>query len=70
MSGWTHPLGGFFVFLHITKIYVEALALDCERNVLDADLVIAILDGPDTDSGTSVEAGMKYYRRASLGRTD
>lgn len=35
------------------------LAVDCQNKALAADLVVAILDGPDADSGTSMEAAMK-----------
>ncbi|WP_320041353.1 nucleoside 2-deoxyribosyltransferase [uncultured Desulfobacter sp.] len=33
---------------------------DCLKMVEKADIVLAILDGPDADSGTSVELGYAY----------
>ena len=33
---------------------------DCLNMVDEADIVVAILDGPDADSGTSVELGYAY----------
>ncbi len=34
------------------------LAENCRKGVEDADIVVAVLDGPDPDSGTSVECGI------------
>ena len=33
---------------------------DCLKMVDEADIVVAVLDGPDADSGTSVELGYAY----------
>lgn len=39
---------------------------DCLKMVEDADIVLAILDGADTDSGTSVELGYAYAMKIPI----
>lgn len=39
---------------------------DCLTMIDQADLVIAILDGPDADSGTSVELGYAFARQKPI----
>jgi len=39
---------------------------DCLKMVDEADIVVAVLDGPDADSGTSVELGYAYSVRTPI----
>lgn len=39
---------------------------DCLKMVDEADIVVAVLDGPDADSGTSVELGYAYAIKAPI----
>lgn len=39
---------------------------DCIRMVQAADVILAILDGPDADSGTSVEVGYAYALKKKI----
>jgi len=41
------------------KLDFQALAENCRSQAVGSDLVVAILDGPDPDSGMSMEAGFK-----------
>ena len=34
----------------------------CMKSMVDSDVVVAVLDGPDVDSGTCVEIGYAYAR--------
>jgi nucleoside 2-deoxyribosyltransferase len=45
---------------------------DCLKMVADCDVVVAVLDGPDADSGTCVELGYAYalHKRIVGIRTD
>jgi nucleoside 2-deoxyribosyltransferase len=45
---------------------MEGIAEQCYRQVVASDVVVAVLDGADSDSGTSVEVGIKIgHRRAT-----
>ena len=44
------------------------LAEQCKRQVIQSDVLVAILDGPDTDSGTSMEIGIKIASRMLTGK--
>ena len=46
-------------FLHLEN-GMKLVFEDCLKMVAEADIVIAILDGPDADSGTGVELGYAY----------
>lgn len=50
----------------------DPLVEDCENQAVTSDIVVVVLDGPDTDSGASVEYGMaRQARRCTVGvRTD
>lgn len=37
----------------------DAIARDCHIQAIDSDVVVATLDGADSDSGTSLEVGLK-----------
>ncbi|HRY77069.1 MAG TPA: nucleoside 2-deoxyribosyltransferase domain-containing protein [Candidatus Paceibacterota bacterium] len=37
----------------------DAIAKDCQEQAIEADVMVAVLDGPDSDSGTSLEVGLK-----------
>ncbi len=39
---------------------MKLISEDCLKMVDEADIVVAVLDGPDADSGTSVELGYAY----------
>jgi len=41
------------------KMDFDSLSRDCRNKALESDVVVVVLDGPDTDSGTSLEAGLK-----------
>ncbi len=42
---------------------LAAIAELCYRQVNECDVVVAVLDGADADSGTSLEVGLKISRR-------
>ncbi len=51
-------------FIHGQKIDMDGIADSCVENAESYDVAIAILDGPDADSGTCVEiAYRKGYNR-------
>jgi len=59
------------------SIYGQPNSLDlvfenCLQSIKKSDLIIAVLDGPDVDSGTCIEIGYAYaYKKPILGiRTD
>lgn len=37
----------------------DMLAHQCEKQAISSDIVVAVLDGPDPDSGMSLEVGLK-----------
>lgn len=41
----------------------DAIARDCHIQAIDSDVMVAILDGADSDSGTSLEVGLKIQDR-------
>lgn len=47
---------------------LDALAKDCMKNSMECDVGIYNLDGPDVDSGTSVEAGGKIAIKKKTGK--
>ena len=44
----------------------EGIAEQCYRNSLECKVMIVVLDGPDSDSGASIEAGLKIGTRRAL----
>jgi nucleoside 2-deoxyribosyltransferase len=48
------------------KVDAKAIAEHCFRQSVQCDVMIAILDGPDSDSGTSLEAGLRIGQRRAL----
>jgi nucleoside 2-deoxyribosyltransferase len=59
-------------FVEDSKMDFDAVVRDCIEQIDRTDLVVAILDGSDSDSGTSWECGYAYARdKPILGvRTD
>ena len=49
-------------FVEDSKIDFDAVVRDCIEQIDRTDLVVAILDGSDSDSGTSWECGYAYAR--------
>ena len=48
------------------KIEFRAIAEQCYRHSISCDVMIVVLDGADSDSGASLEAGLKIgHRRAA-----
>ena len=47
---------------------LDAIAKDCAQKVVDCLVALVNLDGPDADSGTSKEAGIKYENKRWTGR--
>lgn len=45
---------------HHTKRFFGGIFRLCMQGVRDCDVMVAILDGPDADSGTAFEAGYAY----------
>ncbi len=41
------------------KADFDAIAKDCREQAIECDVVVATLDGADSDSGTSLEVGIK-----------
>ena len=52
-------------FLHLEN-GLKLIFEDCLKMVAESDIVIAILDGPDADSGTSVELGYAYAMKTPI----
>jgi nucleoside 2-deoxyribosyltransferase len=53
-------------FIKGPKIDALPLAENCYRQSMECDVMIVVLDGADSDSGTSLEAGLKIgHRRAA-----
>ena len=48
------------------KMDFEDVVRDCIRSIDIADAIVAILDGSDSDSGTSWECGYAYARRKPI----
>jgi nucleoside 2-deoxyribosyltransferase len=48
------------------KMDFENVVRDCIKAIESADAVVAILDGADSDSGTSWECGYAYARRKPI----
>jgi nucleoside 2-deoxyribosyltransferase len=44
----------------------SGIAEQCYRQCIECDLMIVVLDGADSDSGTSLEAGLKIGTRRAL----
>lgn len=44
------------------KGFVDDMFSYCMKSMVDSDVVVAVLDGPDVDSGTCVEIGYAYAR--------
>ncbi len=49
-------------FVKANVIDFEGIVQDCIQNLDKADIVVAILDGSDSDSGTSWECGYAYAK--------
>lgn len=52
-------------FLHLED-GLKLIFEDCLKMVTKSDIVLAILDGPDADSGTSVELGYAYAMKTPI----
>lgn len=46
--------------------FLEKVFTHCLKSIDEADAVLCILDGPDVDSGTSVEMGYAYAHRKPM----
>ena len=59
-------------FITDGKVDFQSLAEDCRRHSCESTYMVAILDGSDTDSGTSLEIGLRLANnRPVIGvRTD
>jgi len=51
---------------------LSSMADNCRRMAIDSDVMVAILDGPDVDSGTALEIGVRHeHTKLLIGvRTD
>ena len=49
-----------------SPMHFPAIFEACVEEVRKADVVVAVLDGPDVDSGTALEIGVAYERRIPI----
>jgi nucleoside 2-deoxyribosyltransferase len=53
-------------FITRTKVDALGIAEHCYRQAVDCDVMIVVLDGADSDSGSSLEAGIKIAHRRAV----